>query len=205
MKSEILANAAFTYTAEVRKLDRADCGYSFSIASTWPGARDPTAQRTVVQLTLDAQGLLALRDLISAEVPTWSDLKRSFPYVVVRLMGAVYQKEEISVDKGPEMARIGFRDSFVHHPTPFAEDGALSQGCKTLLKIATLEAVRRTGFRMCIVWGKDDCSFVERDGSIKESVEPPSGGFGSGGVGGTPLPGEIAFDSQTAIAKGQAR
>lgn len=68
MKAPIVATEAFQYTAEIRKLDRPDCGYSFSISSTWAGAKDPTAARTSLQVTLDAAGLLALRDLIDAEV-----------------------------------------------------------------------------------------------------------------------------------------
>ena len=68
MKAHIVATEAFRYTAEIRKLDRPACGYSFSITSTWLGAKDPTAERTIVQITLDAVGLLALRDLINAQV-----------------------------------------------------------------------------------------------------------------------------------------
>lgn len=68
MHVHIVATEAFQYTAEIRKLTRPDSTYSFSITSTWLGAKDPTAKRTVLQITLDAQGLLALRDLIEAEV-----------------------------------------------------------------------------------------------------------------------------------------
>jgi hypothetical protein len=68
MRAHIVATEAFRYTAEIRKLDRPDCGYSFSIASTWLGAKDPTAMQPVLQITPHAEGLLALRDLIEAEV-----------------------------------------------------------------------------------------------------------------------------------------
>ena len=117
-----------------------------------------------------------------------------YPYLVVRLMAAIYQREEIAVHAGAAKSQIGFRDSFVHHPNPFGEDGAASQGCKELLLAATLEAVRRTGHRMCLVWAANDRTFVERDGSINPGSEPPSGGLGTGGVGGTPLSLDIEFD-----------
>lgn len=68
MKSSILSTQAFRYTAEIRKLDNPGSGYSFRIASTCLGAKDPTAERTTLQMTLDAAGLLALRDLVDAEV-----------------------------------------------------------------------------------------------------------------------------------------
>ena len=68
MESLILSTQAFRYTAEIRKLDFPGSGYSFRIASSWPGAKDPTAEQTTLQMTLDAAGLLALRELIDAEV-----------------------------------------------------------------------------------------------------------------------------------------
>ena len=63
-----MANEAFRYTADIRKLDRPDSGYGFSITSVWLGAKDPTAEHTALQITVDAHGLLALRDLIDSEV-----------------------------------------------------------------------------------------------------------------------------------------
>jgi len=68
MKANILATEAFTYTAELRRLAGQAGAYSFSITSRWAGASDPEAQRVAVQITLDRGGLLALRDLINAQV-----------------------------------------------------------------------------------------------------------------------------------------
>ena len=67
MRANIVATEAFTYTAEIRKLDRSS-DYSLKITSTWPGAKDPAAEQVKLQITLDAAGLRALRDLIDAEV-----------------------------------------------------------------------------------------------------------------------------------------
>ena len=117
-----------------------------------------------------------------------------YPYLVVHLMSAMYQREKISVRSGAPKAHIGHRDCYVHHASPFAEDGSMSQGCKEVLVAAVLESVRRTRFRMCLVWGADSCTFLERDGSFRVGSEPPSGGLGTGGVDGIPLPADIAFD-----------
>jgi hypothetical protein len=68
MKAHIMATEAFRYTAEVRKLVVPAGTYSFVITTTWLGAKDPTAEHTAVQVTLDAEGLTVLRDLIDAEV-----------------------------------------------------------------------------------------------------------------------------------------
>ena len=122
---------------------------------------------------------------------------RRFPYIVVHLMPTVYQREEIALRIGPPEARIGHRNSFIQHPSPYARNGAIGPECRQLLVAATLEAVQRTRFRMCVVWAPDDCTFVERDGSTKESDDPPSGGFGTGGVGGQPLPSDIQFDRRS--------
>lgn len=119
--------------------------------------------------------------------------ENSYPYLVVRLMATVYQRERLDVRVGEPAARVGYRSSFVSHPEPFEEGKRIGAACRQLLKESVLDAVRRTRFRMCIVWGADECTFVEPDGSFVESDDPPSGGFGSGGVGGIPLPMEIDF------------
>ena len=125
---------------------------------------------------------------------------RRYPYLVVHLMPAVYQREEIAVHRGELRVHIGHRDTFVHHPAPFAADGSIAPGCKKVFIDATLEAVRRTRFRMCVVWSATHCTFVERDGSTKESDDPPSGGLGTGGVRGMPLPSDIEFDRRRSPA-----
>jgi len=46
MRSSILSTRVFRCTAEIRKHDFPGRGYSFCVASTWPGAEDPTAEQT---------------------------------------------------------------------------------------------------------------------------------------------------------------
>ena len=100
-----------------------------------------------------------------------------YPHLVVRIYSAVYQREELQVLTGAEpCARIGFRTSFVRHPQPFLPDGSIGPDCRELLVHAVQGAVRRTGFRMCLVWSADRCTFVEKD-EIRDSDEPPSGGL----------------------------
>ena len=68
MKASIVATEAFRYTAEICKLAVPADRYGFAITSTWLGAKDPTAEHTAVQITLNAEGLVALRKLIDAAV-----------------------------------------------------------------------------------------------------------------------------------------
>jgi hypothetical protein len=124
-----------------------------------------------------------------------------YPYLVVRLMATVYQREKISVRVGTQRVHIGFGDSHVHHPSPFETDGSLSAGCKTILVLATLDASRRTRHRMCLVWSADRCTFIELNGSHLESTEPPTAGFGTQGVDSPLLPAEIEFDKQGSVKR----
>jgi len=117
-----------------------------------------------------------------------------FPYIVVRLMSAIYQREDLTIEEGEPCVFIGHRCSYVRHPAPFTDTGEISPGCRELLVQGVLGAVQRGRFRMCLVWARNSCTFCERDGVTRDSNEPPSGGFGSGGVKGTPLPMTFEFD-----------
>ena len=100
-----------------------------------------------------------------------------YPYLVVRIYSAVYQRERIEIIQGEAAVEIRAKGTFVRHPQPFNSQGELSDGCRRLLLDGVLEAVQRTHFRMCVVWNSSSCSFVERDGIITESSDPPSGGI----------------------------
>ena len=76
MRANILATEAFTYTAEVRPIAAQAGAYSFSVSSKWAGAKDPNAQQVAVQMTLDAAGLRALRDLIDAALALEEERKQ---------------------------------------------------------------------------------------------------------------------------------
>lgn len=115
-----------------------------------------------------------------------------YPYIVIRLMCAVYQRENLQVRVGAPDFHIGHRSSFVQHPSPYAEDGSIGPACRTFLLDGVLEAVRRLRFRMCVVWKEGVCTYVERDGQFKDSKEVPSGGF--------PLPKTIEFDKRLPLS-----
>jgi len=118
--------------------------------------------------------------------------KGSYPYLVIRFMAAVYQRENLQVRIGVPEFHIGYRSSFVQYPAPYAEDGSISPACRAFLLDGVLDAVRRLKFRMCVVWKKGTCTFVERDGQIKDSDDPPSGGV--------PLPKTIDYNTRVPFA-----
>ena len=125
-----------------------------------------------------------------------------FPYIVVRLMAAIYQREEIDIQVGEPGVAIGYRSSYVRHPAPYTESGEISPGCRELLVHAVLAAVQKGRFRMCLVWARNSCTFCERDGVTLDSNDPPSGGFGSGGVNSTPLPMDIRYQQRRTLEAG---
>lgn len=116
------------------------------------------------------------------------DESNKYPYLVVRIMPAVYQRERIDVRIGEPSVAISPNRTYVQHPEPITDDGSMSVGCRTLLLNAIKEAVNRTKFRMSVIWGEGDVSYVEHDGSIKASTVIPSGGI--------QLPNKLAFDQR---------
>jgi len=95
---------------------------------------------------------------------------------MIRLMNSVYQAEKVEVREGRAFVLLEFGGSFLQHPEPVKPDGQIGDQAKVLLTEAVQSSAKRTGLRMCLVWGSAWCSFVEPDGSIKNSFHPPSGG-----------------------------
>jgi hypothetical protein len=64
MRSTITRVGGFEYTASIEPVRAPQGLYSLAIYSTWDQAKVPGAERRVMQLNLDADGLRALRELI---------------------------------------------------------------------------------------------------------------------------------------------
>lgn len=97
-----------------------------------------------------------------------------YPYVVVRWMAAVYGKIEIAFQEDGIGSVDGKKIVFVH-PEPFTEDGLKPECRDQIIEIVKAMVVRTTR-RMCLVLSADNCIFIEPDGTLKTSNEPPSGG-----------------------------
>lgn len=69
MKATLSDNGSFAYTADLGPVHALPGAFSLQIASDFDGAKVP-APRTVFSVTLDRAGLLALRDLIDAQLDT---------------------------------------------------------------------------------------------------------------------------------------
>ena len=100
-----------------------------------------------------------------------------FPYLVVRIMTSVFQYETIAIGEGKPEVYVGTRRTRLRHPNPFADDGSVGSEARALLIQGVKKIVQSSGFRMCIVWGENSCSYIEKGGEVIESTEKPSGGF----------------------------
>jgi len=117
-----------------------------------------------------------------------SNSTAEYPYLVVRIMNAVYQRERIDIRQGEPAVLIGAGKCYVQHPEPRTVGNEISEGCRALLLAAVSTSVDKTKFRMSVVWGKSSTSYVERDGVINESSVIPSGGV--------ELPNKLGFDAE---------
>ena len=62
-------------------------------------------------------------------------------------------------------------------PKPFTVDERLTLEARQALINVVQYASKKSGRRMCVVFAKSDCVYVESEGTAKPSTEPPSGGI----------------------------
>lgn len=98
-----------------------------------------------------------------------------YPYLVIRWMAAVYGRLPIEfIDEGE--SKLTKEKLLVYFPNAY-KDGLLRiEAMDAAVGVISDEVVKRR-FRMCLVLSETDCYFIEPDGSINHSTEPPSGGI----------------------------
>jgi hypothetical protein len=108
----------------------------------------------------------------------WLRAAGSYPRLVIRVYSAVYSRVLIDLQcREPAEAKIASSSASLCHPGIDPETRTLSPAARQFLAEAVLIAVRRTGLRMCLVFGERDALFIEKDGSMNPSNDPPSGGL----------------------------
>lgn len=97
----------------------------------------------------------------------------TYPHVLAGSGGAC-EREAISVRVGPTpLAQIGNGCCVVVYPAALLDDGAISGACRWFVVRCLQDASRPAQFRTCLVWGPNDCTYIEPDTSV-DSTEPPS-------------------------------
>lgn len=94
------------------------------------------------------------------------------PYVVVRLIAAVYARVPIIWTDAPQRPTGPL---FVPGPLP-ANPFALTDEERERVLVAALEMIRANRLRCCVVFAEDDTVYLERDGSREAGLPKPSGG-----------------------------
>ncbi len=98
-----------------------------------------------------------------------------FPYLVVRLMAAVYYRYPIEFAWNGNTSSIS-EALILFEPNPFDADRKLTlESKRKLIEVVSFEA-RETGLRMCVVFGPMEAVYVEPEGAIQEAAQPPVSG-----------------------------
>ena len=100
--------------------------------------------------------------------------RREFPYLIVRIMCGMWQREDIAIAAGEPEVYIGYFRSRVHCLNPLDDDGELTPACRQLLLDGTIEAATRLGFLMCLVWDAEHCTYCKREGGSYDADQPPA-------------------------------
>ena len=88
-----------------------------------------------------------------------------YPYVVVRIMAAVYSRRAVEFVASSEAVLETSSRTIVIQDDEAASTNVVGGAAKQKLIERVLADVKRTGFRMCCVFGPTDCAFCEPDGS----------------------------------------
>ena len=103
-----------------------------------------------------------------------------YPCVGVRYAAAVYGQFNVRFVESEQTNPIAeeFDDDFVVIcPKPFTVDETLTPEARQALINVVQYASKKSGHRMCVVFAKDDCVYVEPEGTAKQLAVPPSGGI----------------------------
>jgi len=102
--------------------------------------------------------------------------KKPYPYVVRRVMAAVYQQLEVVFTTAPADSSIRKAIHILMDQPARDDEGNLVERARLALIDVLKEVTRTSGFRMCAVFGEQDSVYVEPDGRVNGRTEAPSGG-----------------------------
>ena len=89
----------------------------------------------------------------------------TYPYLVLRLIPAAYAFQPVTfIDEPPVPSELRVAQ---RRNSPAAREA--------VLQAATVRVVK-LGLRVCVVFGPENCVFIELDGSRSTSTKRPSGG-----------------------------
>jgi hypothetical protein len=99
-----------------------------------------------------------------------------YPFVVVHWMPGVFGRRRVIFRREGETGFDG-RDFVLAHPDPYDGEKTFAEDAFMELIQAIRATVRKYDRRMCLVISPVDSFYVEPDGTVTRSSEPPSGGM----------------------------
>ena len=101
----------------------------------------------------------------------------AYPVLVVRVFSAVYQRERIQLRAGSPSLQLESGKCVLQHPWPVDSHGQVTAECRSFLLERVRSAVRTRRMRMCVIWSRESCTYVEAE-RMFDSHDLPSGGEG---------------------------
>ncbi|MEA3052153.1 MAG: hypothetical protein QOG72_1056 [Sphingomonadales bacterium] len=101
-----------------------------------------------------------------------SSAHSEYPHIVVKYAPRSLTRLGVAVDTGHRYAAIE-PHALVRHPRPFDAAGSLTAEARELLIVAAAAAMGETPYPLCLVWGPNDCTFVDGAGGRVDSDHPP--------------------------------
>lgn len=99
-----------------------------------------------------------------------------YPFVVIPWMSGVYGRRRV-IFQAEGTTGFDGRDFVLAHPEPCDGEKRFAKDAFMELIDAIRAAVRKYDRRMCLVISPVDSFYVEPDGTVNRSAEPPSGGM----------------------------
>lgn len=101
--------------------------------------------------------------------------QNKYPYVVLRVMAAVYIQRTVRFGEVPAEEPVNNADIVIHCPAAFKRGRLTAEARRLLIEEVTARVVSK-GFSQCIVFGPQSALYIESSGTAKLSRQPPGGG-----------------------------
>jgi len=97
-----------------------------------------------------------------------------FPYVVWRGPAALYFTRTLDLFSGSQEGCLDLTDCWFQHPMIVARSRLVTQDLRVAIEtFASQNKLEERRFDLCIVWGSEDGTYVDRKGKVTRSASLP--------------------------------
>jgi hypothetical protein len=102
-----------------------------------------------------------------------------FPYVVWRGPAAMYITCTLDLFSGPQEGCLDLTDCWFQHPMIVARSRLVTQDLRVVIEtFASQHNLEERRFDLCIVWGSEDGTYVDKTGKVTRSTSLPTSRVG---------------------------